>query len=321
MRQRHLLAASICLLSCGLLGGTATRAADPKPLEADGKPLIRLWTGDAPGAKGTEDVDVPALTHYAAPAGKGDGAAVVVCPGGGYGMLAVDHEGRQVAAWLNELGVSAFVLRYRLGGKYQHPVMMNDVARAIRTVRARAKEWNVDANRVGVLGFSAGGHLASTAATQFTDGTPDAPDAIDRASSRPDVAILIYPVITMTDPHTHGGSRRNLLGEKPAAELVELMSNEKRVTERTPPTFLVHSVDDKVVPPENSLLLAAALTKHRVPFALTMLEKGGHGYGLGNGRDGAADPVLSTWPKLCAAWLTGRGFLRPAGAPAAAAVR
>ena len=287
------------------LAAVPALGAEPQKNVLTGK-MVRLWDGDAPGATGKEDKDTPVVFVYPAPKGTANGAAVVVCPGGGYGMLAVDHEGEQVAQWLNGIGVHAFVLRYRLGSAgYRHPVMMNDVGRAIRTVRAGAKEWEVDAGRIGVLGFSAGGHLASTAATHFDDGKSDAADPIDRVSSRPDWAVLIYPVITMTTPFTHGGSRANLLGKDPSPDLVDLMSNEKQVTERTPPCFLVHSVDDKAVPPENSLLFAAALTKHRVPFALTVLEKGGHGYGLGT-----KDPVLNSWPALCAEWMKGRGFLQ-----------
>jgi acetyl esterase/lipase len=267
--------------------------------------MLKLWEGDAPGATGKEEKDTPALFLYPAPKDKATGAGIVVCPGGGYGGLAVDHEGEQVAQWLNSIGVNAYVLRYRLGSAgYRHPVMMNDVNRAIRTVRAKASEWNNDPHRIGVLGFSAGGHLASTAVTHWDEGKADAADPIDRVSCRPDWGVLVYPVITMTSPYTHNGSRENLLGKTPDAELVELMSNEKQVNAKTPPCFLVHSVDDKVVPPENSLMFAASLTKNGVPFGMVILEKGGHGYGLGG-----KDPVLSTWPALCAQWMRGRGFL------------
>jgi acetyl esterase/lipase len=264
--------------------------------------MIKLWEGDAPGATGKDEKDTPALFLY--PAASATGAGIVVCPGGGYGGLANDHEGEQVAQWLNSIGVNAYVLRYRLGSAgYRHPVMQNDVNRAVRTVRARAAEWKNDPARIGVLGFSAGGHLASTAVTHWDEGKPDAQDPIDRVSSRPDWGVLIYPVITMTTPYTHGGSRKNLLGDAPSDDLVNLMSNEKQVNEKTPPCFLVHSVDDKAVPPENSLLFADALTKHKVPFGMVVLEKGGHGYGLGT-----KDPILNTWPALCAEWMRGRGF-------------
>lgn len=285
--------------------GPGARPAAP----SEGPVTHRLWAGDAPGASGQGDADVPSVTVYPAPRDKANGAAVVVCPGGAYRGLA-DHEGRPVAEWLNTLGVTGVVLRYRLGPKYHHPAMLHDVGRAVRTVRARAGEWGVDPNRVGVLGFSAGGHLASTAATHFDEGDKDAADPVDRQSSRPDIAVLIYPVITLAGPAAHAGSRRMLLGENPPADLVESLSNEKQVTGRTPPTFLVHSADDAAVPPENSLLFAAALTKNRVPFALHVLDKGGHGYGLGTN-----DPALRAWTELCAEWLRGRGFLQRQDAP------
>src|SRR5688572_6732229 len=280
-------------------------AAEPAAAAARGEPkVVRLWEGAAPGAKGQEDADVPTLTIYPPPAGRNNGAAVVICPGGGYGALAA-HEGKPVADWLNAHGATGVVLKYRLGPKYNHPVMLGDVGRAIRTVRARAKEWGIDPARIGVLGFSAGGHLASTAATHFDAGNPDASDPIDKVSSRPDVAILIYPVITMSDPHAHKGSRRNLLGADPDPKLVELLSNEKQVTQKTPPTYLVHSADDRGVTIETSLLFAAALAKHKVPFAMRVFEHGGHGYGMGS-----KDKELGTWPESCAQWLTHRGFLK-----------
>ena len=288
------------LLACQIFAFPA-RAAEPTTL--------RLWEGDAPGALGKEQSeqrtsDVPTITVYPPPEGKNNGAAIVICPGGGYGGLAA-HEGRPVAEWANSLGMTGAVLRYRLGPKYKHPVMQQDVNRAIRTVRHHAKAWGVDPARVGVLGFSAGGHEASTAATHYDAGKPDASDEVERQGCRPDVAILIYPVITMTDPHTHKGSRQNLLGKEPDPKLVELMSNEKRVTKDTPPTFLVHSSDDKVVPIENSFLFAEALAKHGVPFTLVSFKTGAHGYGMGT-----KDPSLGTWPLLCERWMAGRGFMK-----------
>jgi len=183
--------------------------------------------------------------------------------------------------------------------------MLDDVGRAIRTVRANAEQWGVDPKRVGVLGFSAGGHLASTAATHFDDGDPKAADTTDRESSRPDVAVLIYPVIMLSGPHAHAGSRTNLLGDNPPQEMIDLMSNEKRVTDKTPATFLVHSTDDTGVPPENSFEFVSALRAHRVPCELHLFDHGGHGYGLGG-----KDEALNMWPGLCAAWLGGREFLK-----------
>jgi acetyl esterase/lipase len=298
-----------CVLVMTVTGATRCVAAEPAQPAAAASggaapKVVRLWQGAAPGAKGEADADVPTLTIYPPPAGKNNGAAIVICPGGGYGGLAA-HEGKPVADWLNAHGGTGFVLKYRLGPKYNHPVMLNDVGRAIRTVRARATEWGVDPARIGVLGFSAGGHLASTAATHFEGGSAEASDPIDKVSSRPDVAILIYPVITMGDPVAHKGSRRNLLGENPDPRLVELLSNEKQVTDKTPPTYLVHSSDDRGVPIENSLLFASALAKNRVPFAMRVFEHGGHGYGMGT-----KDKELGTWPESCAQWLTHRGFLK-----------
>jgi acetyl esterase/lipase len=264
---------------------------------------LPLWPAGAPGAKGSQPEDIPTLAIYQPPADKATGAAVVVCPGGGYRNLA-DHEGHAIAVWLNSIGVTGIVLKYRLGPRYQHPAMMNDVLRAIRTARAKAAEWKIDPARIAVMGFSAGGHLASTAATHFDDGNPQSSDPIERVSSRPDLAILCYPVITLDGPATHRGSRQNLLGENPPAELVNLMSNEKQVTSRTPPTFFFHTQDDSAVPVENSLLFAAALRREQVPYELHVYEKGRHGVGLAQD-----NPALATWPKLLENWLRARNFL------------
>ena len=266
--------------------------------------VIRLWPNAAPGAVGNQAEDIPTLTPYLPPRDQATGAAVVVCPGGGYGHLA-DHEGKPVAEWLNTLGIAAFVLKYRLGPRYKHPAPMLDAQRAIRTVRARAAEWNLDPHRIGILGFSAGGHLASTAATHFDGGVAEAAettDPIDRASSRPDLVILIYPVITMR-AQTHAGSKKNLLGDNPDPQLVALMSNDEQVTRETPPAFLIHTVNDAAVPVENSLLFAAALRKAGVPYEMHLYERGPHGFGLGGN-----DPVLSSWPGRCADWLRLHGF-------------
>jgi acetyl esterase/lipase len=264
---------------------------------------MRLWERDAPGAKGREAADVPTLTVYTPPEDKRNGAAVVVCPGGGYAGLA-PHEGEPIARWLNSLGITGFVLKYRLGPRYQHPAMLEDVSRALRTVRSQAEKWKLDPNRIGVLGFSAGGHLASTAATHFDGGNPNAPDLIDRVSSRPDLAVLVYPVISMSGPYAHSGSRKNLLGENPDPELVERLSNEKQVTPKTPPIFLVHTTDDAVVPVEHSLLFALACRKAGVPVELHQFAHGPHGFGLGEN-----DPVLKQWPALCADWMRSLKFL------------
>ncbi len=289
------LAWSLLLAGFTVVGlGSFNRASAAEP--------FALWPEGAPGALGKEPADVPTLTPYLVPKERATGASVVVCPGGGYQHLA-EHEGRPVAEWLNSIGVTAFVLKYRLGPRYRHPSMLQDAQRAVRTVRARAAEWGLDPARVGILGFSAGGHLASTAGTHFDMGKPDAADPVERVSSRPSVMILIYPVITMREK-SHAGSRRNLLGENPSPELVALLSNEERVTGETPPAFLVHTMTDTAVPVENTLTFVSALRKAGVPFELHLYERGPHGFGLGTARQNRpADPILSTWPAHAADWL------------------
>jgi acetyl esterase/lipase len=266
-----------------------------------------LWPGGAPNAVGDTDADKPSITFYPPPVEKATKTAVIVCPGGGYGTLALDHEGLQVANWLNSQGIAAFVLRYRIAPRYRHPAPLQDAQRAIRTVRARANEWQVAPDRIGIIGFSAGGHLTSTAATHFDKGDPDSEDPIERVGCRPDFAVLVYPVISFTTPYTHLGSKKNLLGENPAAELVENLSNEKQVTAETPPVFLVHTNEDGPVPPENSVLFYLALRKAGVPTELHIYEKGRHGLGLGQ-----SDPAFVTWPSHCITWLRGRGLLEAA---------
>jgi acetyl esterase/lipase len=261
---------------------------------------IQLWPAGAPGALGKEPQDIPTLTPYF-PKEKQTGAAVIVCPGGGYSHLA-DHEGGPVAEWLNSIGITAFVLKYRIGPRYHHPAPLQDAARAMRLVRSRAAEWKIDPKRIGILGFSAGGHLASTMGTHFDSGQPNADEAVERMSSRPDLMILIYPVITMGE-FTHGGSKKQLLGDNPSVEMVKLLSNESQVTKDSPPTFLVHTANDAAVPVENSLHFAEALRKAGVPFELHVYERGPHGFGLGG-----KDPILSGWPTQCAAWLHLQGF-------------
>jgi acetyl esterase/lipase len=251
-----------------------------------------------------EPADQPKLTIHLPPADKANGTAVVVCPGGGYGGLAMDHEGKQIAAWLTARGVAAFVLQYRLGPRYRHPAPLQDAQRALRTVRARAQEWGVKPDRIGIWGFSAGGHLASTAGTHFDDGKADAEDPVERAGCRPDFLILAYPVITMDLAVTHRGSRNNLLGPTPDAALVELLSNELQVTPKTPPTFLFHTTADTAVLPENSVRFYLACVKAKVPVELHVYEKGPHGVGLAQ-----RDPVLASWPDRLEAWLKAHGLL------------
>lgn len=264
------------------------------------EPIV-LWPVGAPNAVGKESQDVPTITPFLL---KQDAptATVIVFPGGGYSHLSDVKEGSDVAKWLNSLGLSAFVLKYRLGMRYHQPNQLLDAARAVRTVRARSKEWNVDPKRIGILGFSAGGHLASTLGTHFDSGQADAPDEIDRVSSRPDLMILVYPVITMGE-FTHKGSKTNLLGDNASTELISQYSNELHVTNETPPTFLVHAVTDPAVPVENSLMFADALRKAGIPFEMHLYERGPHGFGMAPN-----DPTLSTWTKRCADWLAVHGF-------------
>lgn len=266
-----------------------------------------LWPNGAPGAVGSEDADRPSLTIYALPPTGASRSAVVVCPGGGYSMLAMDHEGRQIAEWLNSLGVSAFILKYRLGPRYRHPAPMLDAQRAIRYVRYHARDFSIAPDRIGIWGFSAGGHLASTAATHCEAGNPSAADPLDRVSTRPDFAILAYPVISCTANFMHVGSCRQLLGEPPDPALAENLSNEKQVTSQTPPTFLFHTTNDEAVPPENSVAFYLALRKAGVPAEMHIYERGKHGVGLAT-----KDPILATWTELLANWLRVHGIIPPA---------
>lgn len=264
-----------------------------------------LWPGGAPGAVGAEDADKPSLTVYPAPESSATKTGVVVCPGGGYGALAKDHEGDQIARWLNSLGISAYMLQYRIAPRYHYPAPFQDVQRALRFVRAHAADYGISADRIGIWGFSAGGHLAATAGTHFDAGEARAADPIDRISSRPDFMILAYPVISFTTPYTHRGSLRNLLGDHPDPRLVASLSNETQVTPQTPPTFLFHTDADDGVPAENSVLFYLALRKAGVPAELHIYERGPHGVGLA-----ATDAVLGTWTQRLKDWLDIRGLLK-----------
>ena len=274
-----------------------TLAAEP--------PKVPLWPNGAPDAHGNEPTDQPWVDVWRAAKDKANGAAFVVCPGGGYGGLAADHEGVQPAKFFNSLGVSAFVLHYRLGSKgYHYPVELHDVQRAIRLVRANAAQYGIDPHRIGVIGFSAGGHLTSMAATLFEDGKADAADPVDRVSSRPDVAVPCYPVISMIESYGHKGSRKNLLGPNDNDDLARQVSTETRVTDNTPPCFIFQTDEDTVVPAENAIHFYLALRQHKVPAELHLYQPGPHGVGLMQG-----DPVLGTWPQHLAAWLRNRGFM------------
>lgn len=280
------------LLSSSLLAIGPSLADEPKPAEKPER--ISLWNGKSPVGD-VEFVDEDAFITVHRPA-KGNGAAIVICPGGGYGTLVVGPEGHGIAAWLNRHGITGVVLEYRLP-KGRPYVPLLDAQRALRTVRASAKEWRLDPAHIGIMGFSAGGHLASTAGTHFDDGDPSADDKIERVSSRPDFMILVYPVISMGEKG-HAGSRMNLLGKDPTPKLVELFSNEKQVTAKTPPAFLAHALDDKPVPPENSKLFNAALQAHKVPSHYLELPSGGHGL------DGYKGPMWDAWQEKSIAWLT-----------------
>jgi acetyl esterase/lipase len=264
-----------------------------------------LWPSGAPGAQGAQEEDQPTLTPYVLSAGRGTGTAVVVCPGGGYQHLSMDKEGDQPARWLNSLGISAFVLKYRLGPKYHHPNELMDAQRAIRTVRERAAQYGLQSDRIGIMGFSAGGHLAATAGTHFDAGNPSSADPIERVGGRPDFLVLCYPVITFEEPYVHKGSLHALLGDQPDSKLVTELSNELQVTAKTPPAFLFHTTEDRTVPVENSVMFYLALRKAGVPAELHIYEKGPHGVGLA-----PTDETLSSWPSRLADWLRGRGLLR-----------
>jgi acetyl esterase/lipase len=266
---------------------------------------VPLWPTGAPGAQGNQPEDIPTLTIFLPDTGRAIRTGVVVCPGGGYVNLAIQKEGTDIAEWLNSIGVAAFVLKYRLGPRYHHPIEMWDGQRAMRYVRYHAKEYGIAPERVGIWGFSAGGHLASTIATHFDSGKAEAADSIDRVSCRPDFMVLAYPVISFVTPYVHKGSMRALLGENPDPKLQRLLSNELQVTSDTPPTFLFSTNDDTGVPCENSVLFFMALRKSHVPAEMHIFEPGPHGVGLA-----ATDAALSIWPTLLANWFRTRGLLK-----------
>ena len=305
-----------CLVVISALLGTGTvRADDPQPiplwradeLSPKGDPASEKTQERAANGRFVSNVTYPTLTIFPASADKGPTTAVVICPGGGYGGLALDWEGYDVARALNTIGVTGIVLKYRMPQpavtKDGKPLPLLDAQRAIQMARANAKEWNLDPNKIGIGGFSAGGHLASTAGTHFDPPDANASDPLLRVSDRPDFLILAYPVITLTNPIGHSGSRQNLLGKQPDEKMIELYSYEKQVTDQTPPTFLSHAEDDPVKC-ENSLLFFEALRAHHVPCELRLFATGGHGFGLGQKGGEPAD-----WPTLCQAWLVKQKFL------------
>jgi acetyl esterase/lipase len=294
----------MAVLGVGVVGGQQVVGTAPAPA---GKPVVLLWPAGAPGALGDADEDKPTLTVFL-PAGlNATKTGVVVAPGGGYQHLATEKEGYAIADWLNARGVAAFVLKYRLGPKYHHPVEMWDAQRAIRMVRAHAAEYGIAADHVGMWGFSAGGHLTATAGTQFDWGKADSADVVERQGSRPDFLVLGYPVITMMEPYVHHGSLKNLLGDDPDPALARSLSAETRVTTDTPPTFLFSTTDDKTVPVMNSVMFYEALVKAGVPAEMHIFQQGAHGAGLA-----AANPQLSVWPDLVAKWMRERGYMATA---------
>ena len=309
---RRRLAAIALVVTPALAGGAfaQTPAAAPYAITAvdtahGDREFHLLWPNGAPGAVGSEPVDKPKITVYLAPADRATGAAVVVCPGGGYQVVAADHEGKQIAQWLNSLGVSAFVLQYRLGQRYRHPAPLQDAQRAIRLVRSRATEWRVDPKRIGILGFSAGGHLASTAATHFDDGNPDASDPIERESSRPDFAVLCYAVISLVDPPAHSGSRRNLLGD-PARPRARRAAEQRAPGDGADAAHLplAHRRRHGGAGRELAAVLRGPPQGGRAG-ELHVFPHGSHGLGLAPG-----DPAVSQWPRLCAVWMEGLGLLK-----------
>jgi acetyl esterase/lipase len=274
-------------------------------LQAD---VMLLWPDGAPGATGNGERDIPKLTLSFPAEGEGNGAAVVICPGGSYAWLSMDVEGSEIAQWFNSIGVTAAVLKYRLPGLgYPHPAPMRDVQHALQTLRANSEEWGLDPERIGVLGSSAGGHLAATAATHFLAADPQAADPVSRVSSRPNFALLLYPVVSMHEGVSHMPSRNRLIGEDADAALIDLMSADLQVSAETPPSFLIHADDDKVVPPENSVQFYLALRAAGVPAALHIFNKGGHGFRLRT--DGVVTDHARSWPALAEAWLRQLGML------------
>lgn len=275
--------------------------------QADEPESIPLWPNGAPGAVGNDPKDIPTLILYRAK-NNPTGTAFVVCPGGGYGGLAMGHEGHDIAKWLNANGISAFICNYRHRGKgYGHPYPLMDAQRAIRVVRANADKWKVNPDKVGIIGFSAGGHLASSCATHDSIGEIDFGDPINKLNCRPSFAVLCYAVIGFDKPYTHRGSQKNLIGTDPKKELVQFYSNEEQVSKKTCPTFLWHTAEDRVVPVQNSIQFFLSCKKHGIPSAMHIFEKGRHGLGLAR-----SHTTAKYWPDLCLGWLKERGFLTAA---------
>jgi acetyl esterase/lipase len=300
MRLFGVVVASVFAMS-GMVGLGQVQAPPAGGVPAGPQPMA-LWSSGAPGAVGTADDDTPTITAYI-PATNPTKTAVVIAPGGGYQHLSMVKEGSDVAAWLNARGVAAFVLKYRLGPKYHNPIELGDAKRAMRTVRANAAKYGIDADHIGMWGFSAGGHLTASAGTMFDAGKAGDADAIEQQSSRPDFLILAYPVITMLDPYVHKGSRKYLLGDTPTQAEEEAMSPELHVTAQTPPTFLFTTTDDQTVPVLNSVIFYTALVKAGVPTEMHIFQHGGHGSGLA-----PTNPQLRPWTEMLIKWMRERGY-------------
>jgi acetyl esterase/lipase len=302
MTTRFLAIAASLFMTVSTHADNSIADIAPFPANAPIPPWTPLYAGAAPDAKGTQDKDAPHVEIYLPPKGAKPTSAIIICPGGGYSGLALDHEGRFEANWFKAHNIAAFVLQYRLPGQgYRHPIPMHDGQRAIRWVRGQAAKFNINPHKIGIMGFSAGGHEASTVATHFDAGNPNADDPFDQGSSRPDFAILVYAVITMKPGVTHQGSKDNLLGPNPDPALVANLSNETQVTAKTPPTILFAAQDDNVVPIQNSRDMYAALQKAGVPSELHEYPTGGHGFGWGatpdNSPKGWFDVTLYAWLK------------------------
>lgn len=287
-----------------ILAALAERSCGIEPRERS-QQVLALWSDAAPaGTETTADSPLAKLCLVEESSTKAR-PLLVICPGGGYGTLAADHEGDQIAQWANDIGMSALICYYRHRGQgVGHPVPLHDAQRAIRLARSKAAAWRIDPRKIGILGFSAGGHLASTVLTHFDSGESNSSDPVAREGSRPDFGILCYPVIGFGKPYTHEGSQRNLLGDRPDPQLIQALSNEDHVTAETPPTFLWHTCEDEGVVPLNSVMFYAAMMKSKVPGELHVFEKGEHGVGLAR-----ETPGTKEWPNLCETWLKVRGIL------------
>jgi len=290
----------LLLIMAFITTGAAT-APTAIPVPGD---VLRLWHDRAPRATGDNDADIPTLIAFLPDPAKANGCAVIICPGGGYSHLAMDYEGTDVAKWLNDHGIAAFVLKYRLK-PYGQPVPMLDAQRAIRLVRYNSKAWGINWKHFGIMGFSAGGHVASTVGTHWDPYIPASPDPINGQSCRPDFMLLVYPVITMKEKITHPGSRHILLGDHPPQKLVDFYSNELQVRDDTPPAFIVASKTDTVVPVKNSELFYQALKSRKIPCEFLELSTGSHGFGLAK-----EDPKVGIWTDRCLAWMEKTGFLK-----------